>query len=166
MNRLWKPLFPTVYQQNDSSVSIESDTEEAGKQRLAYAAKKTAIASFLFTLRTSIAALVRIRISPRRRSCCHLRGLAAPWIVGNSPRFFVSPEELVHANFSGFVSFFGQAADDFHVVLPRPSVVKNPLFHVFRKHHRSQLQRTDRGKHRNTLRYNTRKEQTFLRSAP
>ena len=65
---------------------------------------------------------MRIRISPRRRSCCHLRGMAAPWIAGNSPRFFASPEDLVHANFSGFVSFFGQAADDFRVVLPRSSV--------------------------------------------
>lgn len=39
--------------------------------------------------------------------------------------------------------FFGQAVGNFLVVLPKPSVVKYPLFHIIRKHHGSELLNED-----------------------
>ena len=66
-----------------------------------------------------------------------------------SPRFFVSSEELQDTNFRGSVSFFSQAAGNFGAALPRAPVVENPL------HCHSAVQRMDREKHRNTHRKNS-----------
>ena len=94
-------------------LALQATQEEAGKQRLAYAAKKRLLLVFIYSTYFNSCA----------RAYTYLP--ADDHVV-----IFVSPEELVHANFSGLVSFFGQAADDFRVFLPRPSVVKNPLFHA------------------------------------